>query len=849
MSTNKPSRLVSAIGSTKSSARAQIEAIGGEDPIAGGDLGGTYDHPIVTGISGLPVNTVVPGIGEVLAWDGSQWVPVVVGGGGPPSGGAGGSLTGLYPNPTIANGVVGSLQLDPTLFGHVPTSDEKDALAGTSGTPSALNLFVTNSDTRLTDARAPNGVSGGDLSGSYPSPTVAAIQGGAVSVAAPTDGYVLTWNGSNSWWEPAVIGSSPPDGAAGGSLAGSYPNPTIAAGAVGSVELDPTLYSSVPTGDEKDALVGTSGTPSSLNVFVTDSDARMTNSRTPSGAASGDLSGTYPAPVVAALQGNPVGAVAPTVGQVLTWTGSAWVPGAAATGGSGGGGVLYYLRAGAAAMAPTVGIPALPFPTKQLDTSAEIGGTTITSAGLLATVWTPIVGFLTNVNKPYFDAIPAGIWDFNVWASSSDLVPGATQFRVRLYHYDGTNPPTLVVTAQGLPLFEPGTIAQYTVSVAVGQTPIALTDRIYVVLEAYANTLGTTFMFSFGDGVPTHAHTTFPSVAGTGIVHVLNGAAQSPASPIDLAAGSTEITGVLPVANGGTGVAVSPTNGQLLIGNGSGFTTSTLTAGTAISITNGVGAITVNSTGVTSVDVSGGGTGLTTSGGPITTTGTVTLDGLLNVGHGGTGLAVPLTNGQLLIGNGTGFTASTLTAGAGIGITNGVGTIAINSTGVVSVGATAPLASSGGTSPTLSLNDIAPSPAGSYTSANITVDVKGRVTAAANGGANLGTVIYSTGAAQLITLVASTINPTATYHRVRLTGGITLTSVPTINWGSPVLGQVLILQLTLDSVGSLTLTRGLARKLSLGTGTRQLSAGGTISLMYDGTVWVETSFTASTSAP
>ena len=67
MSKNNLPRFVAAIGSSRSSARAQIEAIGGEDPIAGGDLGGTYDHPIVTGISGLPVNTVVPGIGEVLA--------------------------------------------------------------------------------------------------------------------------------------------------------------------------------------------------------------------------------------------------------------------------------------------------------------------------------------------------------------------------------------------------------------------------------------------------------------------------------------------------------------------------------------------------------------------------------------------------------------------------------------------------------------------------------------------------------------------------------------------------------------------------------------------------------------
>jgi hypothetical protein len=42
---------------------------------------------------------------------------------------------------------------------------------------------------------------------------------------------------------------------------------------------------------------------------------------------------------------------------------------------------------------------------------------------------------------------------------------------------------------------------------------------------------------------------------------------------------------------------------------------------------------------VTSVDVSGGTTGLTTSGGPITTSGTITLAGILNIANGGTGSA------------------------------------------------------------------------------------------------------------------------------------------------------------------------------------------------------------------
>lgn len=47
-----------------------------------------------------------------------------------------------------------------------------------------------------------------------------------------------------------------------------------------------------------------------------------------SAPAGGDLSGTYPDPVVARIQTRPVSAVAPTAGQVLKFDGSNWVPGA-----------------------------------------------------------------------------------------------------------------------------------------------------------------------------------------------------------------------------------------------------------------------------------------------------------------------------------------------------------------------------------------------------------------------------------------------------------------------------------------------------------------------------------------
>lgn len=172
-------------------------------------------------------------------------------------------------------------------------------------------------------------------------------------------------------------------------------------------------------------------------------------------------------------------------------------------------------------------------------------------------------------------------------------------------------------------------------------------------------------------------------VSANGLAGTVANATTTPAITL-----STTITGVLKgngtaisAAVSGTDYAPATSGTSILYGNGSGGF-SNVTIGSGVSFAGGTLSATGSGGTVTSVALSGGTTGLTVSGSPITTSGTITLAGTLAVANGGTG-QTSYTNGQLLIGNSSGntLTKATLTAGTGISITNGGGSITIASAG------------------------------------------------------------------------------------------------------------------------------------------------------------------------
>lgn len=243
--------------------------------------------------------------------------------------------------------------------------------------------------------------------------------------------------------------------------------------------------------------------------------------------------------------------------------------------------------------------------------------------------------------------------------------------------YDGSAPISIALGTSGVsaatygsasqvPVFAVDTYGRVT---SVTDTPIAISSGAVSGLAASATT-DTTNASNITTGTIGSALLTgsYTGITGVGT----------------LTAGTWNASAI-GVAYGGTGLTATPSNGQLPIGNGTGYSLATLTAGTNVSITNTSGGITISATPaaggtVTSVDVSGGTTGLTTSGGPVTVSGTITLAGTLNVANGGTG-ATTLTG--YVKGNGTSaFSASTAIPSTDI---TGLGTMSTQNAGSVAI--------------------------------------------------------------------------------------------------------------------------------------------------------------------
>lgn len=225
---------------------------------------------------------------------------------------------------------------------------------------SSAGTYCYGADTRLTNSRIPSGLALGDLSGSYPSPTVTGLKGNPLPTSFAA-GTFLQWNTGNNGWSAIAYGQ------AGNTIAsGNDPRftdsrtPTahasshqhlgsdeIASSARGAslipkanlsgylysgwggfsgslatlnantrvVEPVTVLYDGVSTNipissiAEAGLLLRNGGviiTVPSIGTYVLEGDSRLSDARIPSGLAAGDLSGSYPSPTVTGLKSKPL---------------------------------------------------------------------------------------------------------------------------------------------------------------------------------------------------------------------------------------------------------------------------------------------------------------------------------------------------------------------------------------------------------------------------------------------------------------------------------------------------------------------------------------------------------------
>ena len=175
---------------------------------------------------------------------------------------------------------------------------------------------------------------------------------------------------------------------------------------------------------------------------------------------------------------------------------------------------------------------------------------------------------------------------------------------------------------------------------------------VYSTASALAvNTAGSSgdWLKSGGTGAPVWTSpAALTKTDDTNVTMTLGGSAST--ALLNAASMTLGWTGQLAVSRGGTGVSTTPANGQLLIGNGTGYTVANLTAGTGVSISNSAGGISISATG---------------TGGTVTSVSVVSANGFAGtVANASTTPAITISTSitGLLYGNGTAIAAATVSS-------------------------------------------------------------------------------------------------------------------------------------------------------------------------------------------
>ena len=444
-----------------------------------------------------------------------------------------------------------------------------------------------------------------------------------VSAQSPSNGQTIIYNATTSLWEKANLtagtGISVTNGA--GSITVANTGVTSVSGTTGRIT---SSGGTTPAIDLASGIVtaGTTGSSTLIPVITVDTYGRVTSITTASNPQGTVTSVTGTSPVASSGGATPAISLSSGYGDTQNPYASKTANYVlAAPNGTAG---APTFRALVASDVPTLnqnttGSAATLTTGRTISISGDMtytspsfdGSANVTAAGTLATV-NANVGSFTNASitvngKGLITAASSGTAPVTSVTGTSPVVSsGGTTPAISLASgYGDTQNPYASKTANYFLSAPNGTAGAPTFRAIVAADIPTLNQNT---TGTASNVTGTVAIANGGSGQTTAqgAMNAFAGAVtsgsylrgnGTNVVMSTIQAGDIPTLNQNTTGTASNVTGTVVVANGGTGLTSTPTNGQIDIGNGSGFTRTTLTAGSNITITNGAGSITIASSG------------------------------------------------------------------------------------------------------------------------------------------------------------------------------------------------------------------------------------------------------------